>query len=903
MVVTMLPMMSLSAARLSGGAVPTIPAGKKDDAVWVSNGFGSATAGNLAAIRNLQLLYRDYPVGSSAATYVASIRVTGLGADDGGRLVADRDYTSNVASAAAIITGTVVGDIIAYDTATDATSDAIMEAVLVKGPSGDRAFLGVTMWPGTTTPTSEFGVSLPINFVSYDDKDVVLNFSWQGNMGLPSSVTIANRHSDNFTFSIDGDPVNFNGRTRIPPIQIREPTSLGFNEAEYTVRMTLDRGFVWNNDEFFVKADVGGTLGLRLDPTAGSAPHSLGVPSRVLTGQIDAVNREPGRRLSVDIDITNAGDLTRLRDMLVFGDGNMDIPNSENNGHLWISAADNARYGPVRVHVELLTATRGTDGSRNTWTNIDVVSDATITIGEYSDAQVLFYRDEDEDLQDYIRVSGAMEWEQYDFTANSPRTEAVRAGSAVEAYHETAWVVLTESVAGVLPFTGLRDITFEFPRGAQVLGVKWETNDASFVAGQNDTDGEAWYTDGRTRDANDTMDALISRNQVQLRPEIGRERSREDVAEIRLQFYVSIEPEYYKNYGEELWVWARGPGFDDGVRAQVAIIRDPITVQTTRANIGSGDTVAAGMFRNISIEPIYVHETDIGSLEWDRTVQIFVEENTTASVTANAININALTVETDGDSGLMVGAPSNAGRSVSVPITRTSNDKPGWIRFSEIQITGLVIPGQDYRITVVGSGPANNYSYGVPSHGLWDNEPYLSPAFGFDGTDVIARPDPLPPQPPTGPGTGQPGGPGGPGSSVSQPQVLSQSGAFRLSNGDTVQPTFIMVNYGNQGFASAFVAPTVVGDILGWTHSWNEVTRQGTFTRPDGTQVVFTNGSNVVNDNGTTRYMVNADGTPANARIHTNGRFMVHIAFFRELGVSVEWMGGTAGNNTIVVTP
>jgi hypothetical protein len=102
------------------------------------------------------------------------------------------------------------------------------------------------------------------------------------------------------------------------------------------------------------------------------------------------------------------------------------------------------------------------------------------------------------------------------------------------------------------------------------------------------------------------------------------------------------------------------------------------------------------------------------------------------------------------------------------------------------------------------------------------------------------------------------------------------------------------------GNASAFLAVAVVRDILGWEDDWNEATRTGTFTTPDGRVIVFTEGSPVVQVNGQQITMVNTAGDQIAARISPqSNRFIIPLRVFTELGVNWTWLGGTEGNNSI----
>ncbi|MCL2421081.1 MAG: copper amine oxidase N-terminal domain-containing protein [Defluviitaleaceae bacterium] len=912
MVLSILPM-SVSAARLGGGTIPTVAAGNITVNTDVNN----------AVLRNLVFDANAFPIGANdMATAQAVVAVAGLGdSSAGGGLLAlatvGTAFGAGGAPAAfAMFPAAVETEILALINSTAAvgaqgeflsvgsvqSGQVTMVVVLVRD-TRTRAIAHIFVHATDNVPAG-FGASVPVAFRSAnDDNDISANVVAtltynRGFQNLNSTVTLLQRHSDDFTFDLSDDPVVFNTRTRIPAIEIIEPASLGFDvNAGWSVRLTLDRNFAWDarhnavaTPRIVIATDMGGAAGLRTHALSSA------YDSWLVSSTLADVSRERNRELTTaTFSFNNANDTTRFADTLLVGDGDMD---DNPDGYLWIVATDNARPGDVEVYVELLN-----DG--------DVVSSDRVTVAVFANAAIIFELCEDEDLEDYILPSGAREWDmagQLSSTAltaagmaNAP-FDAVIPDSAVEEYHQTAWVVLTETVRGVLPFTGLRDITFEFPEGAQILGVRWETNEGHFVDDQEDEDGDAWFYDGRTRDGS-AMDIRVTRNRVTMRPEIGREEGRQEVAELRLQFYVSIEPEFEALYGDELVLYAFGPGFEDGVSTQVAIVHDPMTVEANEITIGDGDVVAAGMFRHIAIDPVYVHETAIGALEWDRTVELYVEENTFFdTITANAVIIRAATVTTDGESGLEVSRPVNVNRGTHVTVTRTSADGEGWIRFSDIEITGLVLPGQSYDITVVGSAAANNHisqlagtsgwgGWGTVLHGFWVDEPYRAAAFAFDGTDAL-------------------------GGLQAAPELQNGPVTFGLNSSHTTRdgavvaaPVFVLVpNITNPAYVTSYVAVRAVADLAGFewgpdASNWDPATQTVTFTDGATTTVTFVAGATTATVNGV-ETAITAGGLGADARV-IGDRMFVPISFFNTLPVPirVQWnpYGGVIANRSISI--
>ena len=114
-----------------------------------------------------------------------------------------------------------------------------------------------------------------------------------------------------------------------------------------------------------------------------------------------------------------------------------------------------------------------------------------------------------------------------------------------------------------------------------------------------------------------------------------------------------------------------------------------------------------------------------------------------------------------------------------------------------------------------------------------------------------------------------------------------------------------MINTGEpNGAATAFVPLAIKRDILGWTYTWDEVTRSATFTDENGVTMRFTDGSPTVNRGGVDMMITNTAGMPVAARISPNSnRFIVPIRFLWDIGVTMEWMGGTPGSFSMVVTP
>ena len=942
------------------GVAPTIPAPDEDGLIVARDrgAFAAAAsfpeavaAGSDAHLRSMQFLPQDYHSSSVVGAmhgwhlHVARFTVSGLngdGAAQRGGLIPDFQSNANWVGNGNIddilddlspwfdllpVTGVALDDeirILQADLAGiqggsgAAVPDARRNELLSFHSNTEGSIVAFSMRDGiarnaglvvvATSGASigDSGANLPISYLAFGENNINLNVTpLHGNFRSLSNERLATPQADLFEVRVDGTPTAFNTRTYLRPIDIAETVAGQFtDDGVYHIQLTLDSGFRWDGRHGPTRTFADRTIRIRsvLGAVSGFGAPTVGHNNN-LDVELESVGRDARRMVTGTFQIPGAP--SQFPDSLRIGQAAMDM--GANDGPLIVQATDGARPGPVRVQVELFR-----DGDR--------VVNSTVTAAYFADSAVIFERYEDHDLEDFVLRSGAREWSTTQTALQAAGIQnlvsAIAQGDIDEEYHRTATVILTETVRGTLPFTGLRDIEFVFPEGVQVLAIDWETNDGNFREDINEAEGREYFYDGRLRDANSDgdsgMEILIQRNRVAMRPEIGLEDGREEVAEIRAHFYLSVMPGFeFAGFGNTIAVEARGPGFPEGLTAEIALVQDPITVQTNPVTVGDGDVVAAGMHRHVNIGDIVVRETEVGELEFARQVMLFVEDNTLLdTVAANAIIIRSFDVRTDGVSGLEVTAPRNHARGVAVEVTRPSGgNTPGYIVFSNVQITGLVLPGHEYSITVVGDSVADNHTtFGgawggvanIVQHGMWTDEPYLTHAFAFDGTDYLNPENILPeittPDVPTQLPVGLP------------PRTLFQNQPFTIQSGpqagQTIFPSFEMVTFGDGENASAFLAAAAVGDILGWTNSWDAASQQGTFNTPDGRTIVFTNGSNAVSVNGQQMFMTNADGSPANAYISAaNDRFMVHIRFFQQLGVGITWLGGTPGNNSLIVTP
>ena len=814
-----------------------------------------------------------------------------------------------------------------------------------------RVYISFDLVPGDNPSTAV----LPINFVTYGSGDVSLGFmaGGFGHLNRTDNFPLAVSQAYGFELGIDGTIRPFNTRTALRPIDIREIHAGAFRPDEaYQIELTLERGFAFDrrhdgnitntNAHLRVARDDGG---VRLNAARGSQsfgnpiyagmigyegtfPRGTGDaasnPRRVdrtnpyygIRTQVEEISRDRNRRL-ITAPFMTSNQASIHPDTLRIGA----------NNSLWIQA-DGGRTGDVRVYVELFRVTStGTpsnltqDDRRHRDDHRELLSSGWVTAARLADDEILFYTCEDADLEDYDLISGMREWDLLNTTwdgalgglAGLARWDAVDPESPAPYYHQTAWAVLTETVHGALPFTGLRDIDFTFPEGVQVLGMRWETNDAHFApAAANNNEGEVWFYDGRLRYG--PLEVMITRNRVSMRPEIGRVEERYRIAEMRVQFYVSILPGFTQVHGtDEIEVTVTGPGFEDGLSDVIALVRDPITVDIVPVTIDDGGEAAWGRIRHENLNDIVITENFPGALRNNTRLWVGVEGGIALGWgVADQVALSSTVVEVDGDSGLRVSQPVRDQRGTFVNIDRASNNDPGVVTFRNIEISGALVAGNNYDVIVAGSAVADNFgvsgfgwdgplfgggTFTQIGHGLFTQEPYPTQAFNFIGTDVFAPPGVGPtPQPPT---TTQPQGRG--------TQRLTAGQSWPLSDG-TVRPAPVAVGILNPttGANDTFVDVRVVADIFGWPWSatphvagmsfWDAATSTVTFAA-GGDTIQFTTGATngVINNNP-------AALRPGNQVTTIDGRMFIPVSFFiyyPQWG-SVSWEAATS---TVVITP
>ena len=916
----------------------------------------------------------DQNIVPNYTVFRAYVAVNGLGSE--GRILPSlqnlRAFNSLTASGAAILNSVLPANrqVAAGYTALEMAAQGVLSASVVSGSnymvvtltraSNNSAWLTVAFEGDVNDVGGAVNTWIPINYWRRSNSDVNAVISWAGGWRADQTIRLADSGADRFIFELDEDDIRpFARRIRLDDLVIRESVVGMWNDRGVAhIGLVLDRGFSWAPDlytdinnapdpsqRFFRVESQFGNNGIGVihnnthwnvdganfanaiqNVTAGNWTATGAPIQRIVGNPTNTDNVRGNWSNSIDEFGTGAdagfADMFRGRDrrrVAAFAVNPTDPPAGATTwadsiyiGGLQILANEDARVGDVGVEIVLLDA------------NFNDINSGRVVVARYERYGIIFDRVDDHDLEDWVLQSGIREWELVDeFAVDGAwwRGGRTRDWDSVEGawelYHQTASFVLTETVPGVLPFTGLRDIVFEFDEGIQVLGVYLETNDDdAFIDAHDDQDGTWWFAGRGVRQG--FMDAVIHPHSVTINPEIGRDLRRQDIAEITGHFYISIMPGFEQVVGDTVVVTARGPGFEDGLTAELALVEDPIRVRVEPVLTIDDDGEAAwGRIRHESIGDIIIEEMWPGALRHGSTLWLGVEGG--VSLGANhadlvSLGANAATVVNEVESNMLISNPIRDPRGTFIEIRRESRDEPATLRFSGVEISGALVADTNYGIIVAGSAVADNFGvagfdwegplfggggFTRQGHGLFYQEPYLTNAFRFEGADVfdpgvITAPPSFQPPVATGPRT------------IHQAQPFSFVNP-RNGQPENLFPPFTMVNspiFAQTGNADAFLAAILVEYLLGWSGSFDAAASSGTFNLPDGRVVVFTNGSSTALVNGVPTPILNGDGVEVAARINpATDRFEVPIRFFRTLGVNVTFIGGGAGNNSLVVAP
>jgi len=558
-----------------------------------------------------------------------------------------------------------------------------------------------------------------------------------------------------------------------------------------------------------------------------------------------------------------------------------------------------------------------------------------LVVARYGQIGLDLYRDDRDDLNDFQLRTGMMDWG-YDTnngtTGINSRYGRILVGSEPnKEYHETARVVLEEQVPGSLPATGAHPTTYTFHEGIQVLGAHFWIAGGPFID-EWDTNDYVWFGQ-EIAEADNFLNASINRNTMTIRPEMGEinvidaERIRRYTnAKITAQFYLSIRPGFEYLFGEDIDVTVTSGTVESPFSGSeiIALAWDPISVDTDVIVLDDSQIEAAfGIVRAVGINDITVTETRAGELLPGSQIWLGVEGGSSRGWNpADSISLSAKEVTVVGDSQMQVSQPRLDSHGVYVEVIRPARNDGAQVVFSGVEISGRVVPDQEYNIIVAGDAIAANWSEflwlsngegvavrNVP-HGFFIEEPYATPAFAFQGTDFY-QPPPVVTQPATPPGGDNNPPPARPSFA---PITLSESTASYTSQrtGETFNgpPLILVPNIEDPSFQTSYVMFAVMADLLGIDGTWDGST--GTFS--DGvTTVSLSNGATSAQVNGIPREIRTALGSSerpgglrADARI-INDRFYVPITFFSyvvtEFPIMVQWNGGNPGSRSVTVMP
>jgi len=572
-------------------------------------------------------------------------------------------------------------------------------------------------------------------------------------------------------------------------------------------------------------------------------------------------------------------------------------------------------------------------GGTSEWGRGSGVFDQQIVVARFGTIGLELFVHENDDVENHQLRSGARDWE---FVRTPPPGETRPVGAVLPqesdfTQHTTVRTVLRETAPGSLPATGAHPTVFTFGEGIQILGVKLWANDAHFSAGHNDSDASVYFGEARIESDN-FLNATIERNTVTIRPEIGENANRRyNLAEITAEFYISVQAGYESLYGENIDVTVTSGTVDLPFEESltVAYAWDPITVDTTNIVLDENDIEAAfGVVRGVDISDITLTETRSGEIFAGQRIWLGIEGGISRGWgSGDHAALRAASVETTG--GLQVSPIQNDSHGIFVEVMRGSNVDGAQLIFSGVQVTGRVVPDHQYNIIVADTAVAHNwegmgwvnatqsdvgFTRGLV-RGFFNEEPYITPAFRFEGDGEFYAPIELPP------GTVIGGGPEGvmptvppatPGPTIPiQPVQLTEGMAGFNSvrvPGTMIEgtPLIIEANPLAPGFATSFVMLAVIADLVGIEGVWDGAARTGTFSDNHNNTLVVTEGSTTATFNGQPR-QITASGVPAQAIIR-NDRFYVPVGFFREIpewAISVVWTDQSAlgGSRFVTVQP
>jgi hypothetical protein len=448
--------------------------------------------------------------------------------------------------------------------------------------------------------------------------------------------------------------------------------------------------------------------------------------------------------------------------------------------------------------------------------------------------------------------------------------------------HMTATVRVRETAIDTFNFGGASELAFMFDEGVYVLGARVWTNEVFRHEAYRNA-GIGLRDDQRTGPSHydfrffDNTTSWRGSHEVQIRPDSvsmrltrdERDRYANRLGEVRVTFFLSVQPGFEALIGNEIEVHVGGRavgGIVDSV--VVATVVDPIHISTT--NIIIDHTLAAlGFVPPTQINDITIYETEAGALRGGSELFITIEDQ--FGITNEDLTLLVGRVRAEGGDGLSINPRiTRQAGGVVIEIDRESLADGGRIILEDVRVTGRVIVGLQYSVVVSGSAVgANVWDIDNPDfssrfisdmgrrtpHGLFDEAAYATPAFVFTADDIfdgglIPTPTPVVTPTPTPQPVWTPPAPAVFASNTPWTSVsLAAHHGVPVGHALTImQPpvfrAFASVDRPDE-FVVSYVAIRVMADLLGLNVSWNQAARSATFSDDRSNVVVFTHNSPV----------------------------------------------------------
>ncbi|MCL2572001.1 MAG: copper amine oxidase N-terminal domain-containing protein [Defluviitaleaceae bacterium] len=303
-----------------------------------------------------------------------------------------------------------------------------------------------------------------------------------------------------------------------------------------------------------------------------------------------------------------------------------------------------------------------------------------------------------------------------------------------------------ETVSNALALSPSHPVTFTFPEGVQVVGVRYRV----------DPNGFGWVNRNRTEPfANHTR--FIDDQTVTIATTLDRHSS---IRRLEIYFDISVEAGFVQKYGtDEIVVTVSGSGVanlpENDRTMTVATVVDPVTVSFPEAI----SVPALGLEHNLlaltPIGDIVITETEAGMLRHNTAIEVFIMRSFIQRPFDITLVPGALVVDTASGLTLSARQTLNVTRDghqiVGITFTvvnesRTTTDG-GTITLSANDIFGHVYPGEEYWLVVSGNAVAANHSLvhgesqvnNQPIRGIFTSLPYygelIDSVIGFEDGD------------------------------------------------------------------------------------------------------------------------------------------------------------------------